>query len=78
MLNYDLPELTIYQALYIKYLRVKLDGSWRYVATKFQDRYERELSWNAESDFNGNQIIGMQLCSAAMILLNEKVEDGWN
>lgn len=31
--------MTRFQALFIKYLRIKCDGSWRWVAAKYENRY---------------------------------------
>lgn len=60
----------------IRKWRVEQDCSWRTVAALFCDSYitfseKNNLMW-------GNQITGMELCDAAMIILNEKPEDGWN
>ena len=50
--------------------------SWRGVARLFAEKYP-EFSDN-HSIQAGNQICGMQLCDAAMKLLNQKPEEGWN
>lgn len=50
--------------------------SWRGVARLFVEKYP-EFSDN-HGLIAGNQITGMQLCEAAMKLLNQKVEEGWN
>jgi hypothetical protein len=50
--------------------------SWRGVAQLFVQKYS-EFSDN-HSIIAGNQISGMQLCDAAMNLLNQKPEEGWN
>lgn len=70
--------MTRFQALFVKYLRVKCDGSWRWVAAKYQMRYIDKVPFIFETTLGGSQIDGMNLCSEAMNLLNEKVEDGWN
>lgn len=50
--------------------------SWRGVARLFAEKYP-EFS-NNHGIQAGNQICGMQLCDAAMKLLNQKPEEGWN
>lgn len=70
--------MTKFQALYVKYLRVNCGGSWRWVAGKYSDRYEKQLSFDIDRITEGNQLKGANLCQEAMILLNDKVEDGWN
>jgi hypothetical protein len=66
--------LTKFQALYIKYLREKCEGSWRWVAAKFEQRYTDKVPFKHESTFGGNQLDGMSLCSEAMSILNEQWE----
>lgn len=70
--------MTKFQALYVKYLRVKLDGTWRWVAGKYNQRYVEKKPFSLHMTYGGNQIEGMSLCDEAMKLLNEKVEQGWN
>ncbi len=70
--------LTKFQALFIKYLRVRHHGTWRWVAGKWDERYNKKIPFNEESTFGGNQITGMELCDAAMDYLNETIQDGWN
>ncbi len=50
--------------------------SWRGVARLFAEKYP-EFSANHAIEA-GNQICGMQLCEAAMNLLKQKPEEGWN
>ena len=50
--------------------------SWRGIARLFVEKYP-EFSDNYDI-IAGNQISGMQLCDAAMKLLNQKPEEGWN
>jgi CHAD domain-containing protein len=50
--------------------------SWRGVARLFAEKYP-EFS-NEHGIEAGNQISGMQLCDAAMVLLKQKPEEGWN
>lgn len=50
--------------------------SWRGVAALFEEKYPL---FSAEHNIHhGNQISGMQLCEAAMLLLKQKPEEGWN
>lgn len=60
------------QALQIKQWR-KVDGyTWRAVARAFTEKYLPKEEWT------NNQILGMELCYAAMTYLGEEVKDGWN
>ena len=68
-------ELTRFQALFIKYLRVRQEGTWRWVHKEYMNRYPEQFYGKYEF---GNQLIGMELCDKAMKLLGENVEDGWN
>jgi hypothetical protein len=70
--------MTKFQALFVKYLRIRCNGSWRFVAGKYSNRYEYGLPFNYDSSWGGNQLIGMDLCNKAMDILEEEVEDGWN
>lgn len=70
--------MTNFQANFVKYLRVKCDGSWRWVAGKWEERYVDSIPFNFKSTIGGNQLVGLELCNKAMEILNEKVEDGWN
>lgn len=64
--------MTLHQALFVKWLRVRQGGSWRYVAAKFKQRYEDKLPFKDEFlTFGGNQIDGMFLCKEAMNILTE-------
>ena len=67
--------MTRFQALFVKYLRIKEDGTWRYVCKKYIERYP--FSFYGKY-IGGNQLVGMDLCNEAMNVLNEKIEDGWN
>lgn len=70
--------MTKFQALFVKYLRVRCDGSWRWVAGKYEERYIHKIPFKFEPTFGGNQILGMDLCDTAMELLNETIDNGWN
>lgn len=70
-------KLTKEQAEYIKYFRLK-DYTWRAVAREVYNKWP-DLRDNEGSPLtSGNQLDGIALCDAAMCLLGEKVEDGWN
>lgn len=70
--------LTKEQALFVKKLRVEKEYSWRAVARDVSAEYP-ELGVDGNIDQNrGNQIDGIALCDAAMNLLGETIEDGWN
>ena len=64
--------MTKYQALLVKYWRVRCEGSWSWVAEQWNKRYAPHMN----PLYNG--VFGRSLCFQAMTLLNEKVEDGWN
>ena len=80
--------MTHFQALVVKYWRVREEYSWRMVHALWQKRYVPKEQWwfndgllkidNDKTFPHGNQIYGMDLCEEAMGLLNERVEDGWN
>ena len=70
--------MTKFQALFVKYLRIKCDGSWRWVAAKYEERYTLKIPFKLGMTSGGNQIVGMNLCNEAMNILEEWVEDGWN
>lgn len=70
--------MTKFQALYVKYLRIKCEGSWRWVSAHYDNRYLYHLPFNPDEMVMGNQPYGADLCNRAMDLLGENVEDGWN
>lgn len=70
--------MTQFQALFVKYLRVRQEGTWRWVHKEYMNRYPEQFYGKYEM---GNQLIGMELCNEAMDLLgesSENVENGWN
>jgi hypothetical protein len=67
---YNTDELNEEQANFIKNLRVNEGYTWRAIASEYSRKYMDEPS--------GNQLLGLELCTAAMKFLGEKVEDGWN
>ncbi|WP_053909484.1 hypothetical protein [Pseudoalteromonas sp. SW0106-04] len=58
------------RAQFVKFLRVEEGCSFRAVASECGEK------WN--QDWGTNQIIGEDLCAAAMQILNEKPDLGWN
>lgn len=70
--------MTIQQALFVKWLRIRQEGTWRWVAGKYYDRYFHKLPYSDIIFHNKSQFHGIELCDEAMKLLNEKIEDGWN
>ena len=71
------------KALFIKYLRVRKEYTWRAVQRELSTRYDLRLPFNSciinyRDLVSTNQIDGMIACEQAMNLLNEKPSDGWN
>lgn len=75
--------MTRFQALFIKYLRVRQEGSWSWCRWMYYRRYGLNQPFDDMCIGNFNMSIknfphGMDLCSQAMDVLGENVEDGWN
>lgn len=70
--------MTRFEALFIKYLRVRCGGSWRWVSRKWNARYRENKPFKMEITCGGNQLDGMFLCNDAQELLNENDNEGWN
>lgn len=70
--------MTKVKSLFIKYLRIRCDGSWRWVSEEYCKRYPNEVIPNGW--FYGHQMHGKWLCDTAQELLNEHTIDnnGWN
>ena len=66
--------MTKLQALFIKYLRIKLECSWRKVCSHYYNRYNLYIPFTKE-EYYTNQIVGRQLCREAQIVLNEDWQD---
>lgn len=66
------------QAVFIKKLRVDNGYSWRAVARDVSEVFHNLKDIGGSPVKSGNQIHGIALCDAAMNMLNETVEDGWN
>lgn len=69
--------MTRLQALFVKYLRIRKEGTWRWIAIQYLIRYN-EYPFAMRGGLDGLQVNGLNLCNKAMDVLNEKVEDGWN
>lgn len=66
--------MTKSEALFIKYLRVRLECSWRKVYAHWHNRYVHKIPFS-NYETVANQIWGRQLCRDAQTLLNENWED---
>ena len=66
--------MTKFQALFVAYLRLRCEGSWRWVAAKYDERYSQKIPFILKSTIGGNQIDGMQLCQSASNILNIQVD----
>lgn len=62
--------MTRYQALFVAYLRMKCEYSWRAVAGRYERRYEDKLPFTYEMSIGGNQITGIELCKESSKILN--------
>lgn len=58
------------KAEFIKFLRVQEGYSYRAIAEECIEKWQQ--------DWQGGQLVGEDLCAAAMHLLNEIAEQGWN
>lgn len=63
--------MTKSQAVFIKYLRIRLECSWRVVYAMYVNRYYNQIPFDLKKQYHINQIKGRQLCRDAQILLNE-------
>lgn len=59
------------QALFVKYLRIRLECSWRVVSAMYTNRYHFRIPFNLALQEFTNQNYGRQLCRDAQTLLNE-------
>lgn len=76
LINTVAKSLSVKIARDIKSWRMDEEYSWRFIATRFVEKYpDASATLNIIS---GNQISGMQLCDAAMKKLKETIEQGWN
>lgn len=55
--------MTKLQALFVLYLRHEklCGGSWRWVSSKYYNRYQYNLPFNPEMSFGGNQVDGIEI-----------------
>lgn len=70
--------MTRFQALFIKFLRVRCGGSWRWVAATYDDRYVGGLPFDGGMTIGGNQLTGILLCEEAMRILGEEDSEEWS
>ncbi len=68
------PEMTRFQALFVCYLRCRIEGTWRYVAGKWYIRYTDKKPFNYDSTWGGNQLDGMFLFTRASEILGFNVD----
>ena len=61
--------MDVEKAKFVRFLRIEEDCSFRAIA------YECGEKWH--QDWGENQIVGEDLCAAAMQILNEKPDQGW-
>lgn len=66
--------MTKYQALIVACFRMKYNGSWRWIAAKYHERYELGIPFSDESPMFGNQLDGIYLCDKASKVLNIKID----
>lgn len=66
--------MTKFQALYIAYLRAKMEGSWRWVSASYKRRYVDKLPFSLNTVCVEEQTYGKELCKEASKLLNINVD----
>lgn len=66
--------MTKSQAIFIKFLRIRLGCSWRKVASHYFNRYDIKIPFSNKEYFT-NQMEGRGLCRTAQDILNENWED---
>lgn len=66
--------MTKTQALFVKFLRIRLECSWRKVSSHFYNRYMLDMPFSNE-EHRTNQKEGRFLCREAQTILNENWED---
>ena len=67
--------MTRFQAIYVKYCRVKLECSWRVVYAMYNNRYFWKIPFNLSIQRNVNQYSGRELYRQAQDLLKENWDD---
>ena len=66
--------MTKTQALFVKFLRVRLECSWRKVLSHYYNRYILSLPFT-DAEYRTNQQEGRFLCREAQTILNEDWKD---
>lgn len=66
--------MTKTQALFVKFLRTRLECSWRKVASHYYNRYILSLPFQ-NTEYRTNQKEGLFLCNEAEQTLNEQWDD---
>lgn len=63
--------MTYEQAKFVRKLRIDDEGTYRYIANEYIDKYNLDFVENLQE-------YGINLCDEACRLLNESYEDGWS
>lgn len=66
--------MTKYEAIFIKFLRLRLECSWRKLYSHHFNRYELKIPFTNNENFI-SQLGGRNLCWRAQDILNENWED---
>lgn len=66
--------MTKTEAIFIKYLRLRLECSWTKLYSHWYNRYILQIPFT-NKEYNLSSIKGRQLCRDAQTLLNENWED---
>lgn len=67
--------MTRFQALYVKYLRVRLGCSWRVISAMYTNRYHFKVPFNLKLQENTSQQYGRLICYEAEELLKERFDE---
>lgn len=67
--------MTRFQAIYIKYCRIKLECSWRVVYAMYNNRYFWKIPFDLSTQHSVSQYSGRELCRQAQDLLKENWDD---
>ena len=67
--------MTRFQALYVKYCRVKLECSYRVVHAMWFNRYEIGIPFDLSKHLDIDQMHGRELCNEAELLLGESFDE---
>ena len=67
--------MTKFQALYILFLREKCEGSYRWVAANYNNRYVKQIPFQGiKMSINGNQLEGIELIKKSNQILKLNIE----